>query len=235
MSTPSPPLPLVVAVTGASGSIYTIRLLQVLLAAGRTVHLTLSKSATVVLERELGLIVHPQDFQINQLLPAAADLAKDHPLRLWCPDYAGPSETTANQPSPATGRLIYHHYQDFRAGIASGSFLTEGMVICPCSMGTLSSISGGHSENLIHRAADVHLKERRKLIVVPRETPISSIQLDNMRRLSEAGGVVMPAMPGYYHAPRRIQDLVDFVVGRICDHLGVAHHLFERWGSEPHA
>jgi 4-hydroxy-3-polyprenylbenzoate decarboxylase len=128
-------------------------------------------------------------------------------------------------------RLKYHRFDDFSAGIASGSFLTRGMVICPCSMGTLASLAGGHSENLIQRAADVHLKEHRKLIVVPRETPISSIQLDNMRRLAEAGVVVLPAMPGYYHGAQTIPDLVDFVVARIADQLGVEHRLMKRWGT----
>ena len=99
-------------------------------------------------------------------------------------------------------------------------------------MGTLASIAGGHSENLIHRAADVHLKERRKLIVVPRETPLSSIQLENMKRLVDAGAAGLPAMPGFYHTPRSIQDLVDFVVARICDHLGIEHKLFKRWGED---
>ncbi len=129
------------------------------------------------------------------------------------------------------GRIIYHHFRDFTAGIASGSFLTDGMVVCPCSMGTLASIAGGHSENLIHRAADVHLKERRPLIVVPRETPLGQIQLQNMLRLAEAGAIVLPAMPGFYHNPVTIHDLIDFVVGRICDHLRIEHTLFTRWGE----
>src|SRR5439155_11771605 len=130
------------------------------------------------------------------------------------------------------GELIYHHYQDFSAGIASGSCLTAGMVVCPCSMGTLASIANGLSTNLIHRAADVHLKERRKLILVPRETPLGSIQLENMKRLADAGAIILPAMPGFYHGPTTIQDLVDFVVGRICDQLGVPNKLFKRWGEK---
>jgi 4-hydroxy-3-polyprenylbenzoate decarboxylase len=129
-------------------------------------------------------------------------------------------------------RLTYHRYDDFSAGIASGSFLTRGMVICPCSMGTVASVAGGHSENLIQRAADVHLKERRRLIVVPRETPISSIQLENLRKLSEAGATVLPAMPGFYHGARTIPDLIDFVVARIADQLGVEHSLMRRWGAD---
>ncbi|NOX56962.1 MAG: UbiX family flavin prenyltransferase, partial [Planctomycetes bacterium] len=127
---------------------------------------------------------------------------------------------------------VYHHYQDYRAGLASGSFLTGGMVICPCSLGTLSNIAHGTSTNLIHRAAEVHLKERRRLILVPRETPLSGIQLDNMKRLADAGAVILPAMPGFYHQPQSVLDLVDFIVARICDQLGVEHTLVRRWGAE---
>ena len=108
--------------------------------------------------------------------------------------------------------------------------MTSGMVICPCSMGTLAAIASGQSSNLIHRAADVHLKERRKLIVVPRETPLGVIQLENMTRLAHAGGVILPAMPGFYHAPTSMADLVDFVVARICDQLGGRQSLLARWG-----
>ncbi len=129
-----------------------------------------------------------------------------------------------------SGTLTYHHYKDFSSGIASGSFLTDGMVICPCSMGTLGSLASGQSANLIHRAANVHLKERRKLILVPRETPLSGIQLENMKRLADAGAVILPAMPGFYHDPATIHDLVDFVVGRICDQLGIEQDLMKRWG-----
>jgi 4-hydroxy-3-polyprenylbenzoate decarboxylase len=223
--------PLVVAITGASGSVYAVRLLEVLLAAGHTVHLTISKSAALVLSRELGIHVDLYRFQVNQLLPDISELASDSALSALMPDRSSFSDLNSVLTEPKPGQIIYHHYEDFGAGIASGSFLTSGMVICPCSMGTLASIAGGHSENLIHRAADVHLKERRKLIVVPRETPLSSIQLENMKRLADAGVTVMPAMPGFYHTPRTIQDLIDFVVGRICDHLGVEHKLFKRWGD----
>jgi 4-hydroxy-3-polyprenylbenzoate decarboxylase len=107
------------------------------------------------------------------------------------------------------------------------------MAICPCSGGTLAAIAHGTSENLICRAADVHLKERRKLVLVPRETPLSVIQLDNMKRCAEAGAVVLPAMPGFYHGVQRVADLVDFVVARVCDQLGVPQDLMQRWGSEP--
>ena len=116
--------------------------------------------------------------------------------------------------------------------MASGSALTDGMVVCPCSGGTLSAIATAASGNLIQRAADVHLKERRKLILVPRETPLSIIQLENMRRVSEAGAVVLPAMPGFYHGAASIAELIDFVVARICDQLGVEHDLMRRWGQK---
>jgi flavin prenyltransferase len=222
---------LVVAMTGASGSIYAVRLLEVLLVTGHTVHLTISKSAALVLDKELGLNVDLRKFSPQQLLPPVSELEKDPALQKLS---GGPaSDISSIFSDTATGGIVYHHCEDFMAGIASGSFLTGGMVICPCSMGTLASIAGGHSENLIQRAADVHLKERRKLILVPRETPLSSIQLDNMKRLADAGAVIMPAMPGFYHTPRTIQDLIDFVVGRICDHLGVEHNLFKRWGDQP--
>ena len=223
---------LVVAMTGASGAIYAIRLLEVLLVAGHTVHLTISRSAAIVLDRELGINVDLRDFKLSHLLPDESELADDSALQTLIPDRSALAAISSVFGDTTKGSIVYHHYEDFGAGIASGSFLTSGMVICPCSMGTLASIAGGHSENLIHRSADVHLQERRKLIVVPRETPLSSIQLDNMKRLAEAGATVMPAMPGFYHIPRSIQDLVDFVVGRICDHLGIEHKLFKRWGDE---
>lgn len=199
---------LVVAVTGASGAAYGVRLIEVLLRAGRTVHLTVSPAATEVFAAELGLAVQldADRFDALALLGAAA---KELDLT----------------------RLRYHHFRDFRAGIASGSFLTGGMAVCPCSMGTLAAIAHGTSDNLIHRAADVHLKERRKLVLVPRETPLGVVQLRNMLAVAEAGAVVLPAMPGFYTRPQRVQDLVDFVVGRVCDQFGVEHRLFERWGD----
>ena len=203
------PLDLVVAITGASGAVYATRLLQVLVNAGRRVHVTVSKSAAQVFQHEIGLTLDLENCDLNKLLTYHEPISD----------------------SPPRGSLVYHHYQDFRAGIASGSFLTAGMVVCPCSMGTLASIANGLSTNLIHRAADVHLKERRKLILVPRETPLGSIQLENMKRLADVGAIILPAMPGFYHGPTTIQDLVDFVVGRICDQLGVPHELFKRWGE----
>lgn len=219
----SKPRDLVVALTGASGAIYAVRLLNLLLDAGRTVHVTISTAATIVLDRELGLKVDLKHFEETQLLPNLESLPADNLLR----DF----KSLRNAASPPRGTLHYHHHSDFMAGIASGSFRTGGMVICPCSMGTLASIASGQSSNLIQRAADVHLKERRKLILVPRETPLGTIQLENMKRLADAGAVVMPAMPGFYHQPRSIHDLIDFVVARILDHLRVEHQLFKRWGA----
>jgi 4-hydroxy-3-polyprenylbenzoate decarboxylase len=200
---------LVVAITGASGSAYAVRLVEVLLRAGRTVHLTLSPSAAEVFATELGRTL-------------ALDLAQFDPVALLGPAASGLE----------FAGLLYHHYRDFRAGIASGSFLTAGMVVCPCSMGTLAAIAHGTSENLIHRAADVHLKERRKLVLVPRETPLGLVQLRNMVAVAEAGAVVLPASPAFYTRPRRLEDVVDFVVGRVCDQLGVGHRLMERWGQD---
>ena len=197
---------LVLAMTGASGSAYGVRLLEVLLRSGRTVHLTISPAAVQVMERELDRAPHLDAFEPAMLLGPVAE-------RLDC------------------SRLHYHRFNDFSAGIASGSFLTAGMVVCPCSMGTVAAIACGTSGNLIQRAADVHLKERRKLIVVPRETPLGLIQLRNLTTLAEAGAIVLPAMPAYYTKPKSVQDMVDFVVGRICDQLGVEHRLLERWGE----
>jgi 4-hydroxy-3-polyprenylbenzoate decarboxylase len=199
---------LVVAFTGASGSPYGVRLVEVLLRAGRAVHLTISPAAVEVLETEVGRTV--------RLEPDAFD-----PAVLLGPDAR----------SLDLSQLHYHHFRDFRAGIASGSFLTAGMVICPCSMGTLAAIAHGVSENLIHRAADVHLKERRKLVLVPRETPLGLIGLRNMVAVTEAGAVVLAAMPAFYTRPQSIADMVDFVVGRVCDQFGVAHGLSRRWSE----
>lgn len=225
---------LVVAITGASGSIYAVRLLEVLLASGCNVHLTISPAAVQVFERELGLSIDLKNFDPSQIMPPSIDMKHDSKLA----SLRGPSDDQYAMSSVFSdseirrGHASYYHYTDFSAGIASGSFLTTGMVICPCSMGTLGNLANGISANLIHRAADVHLKERRKLIIVPRETPLSSIQLGNMKTLVDAGAVMLPAMPGFYHNPLSIPDLVDFVVGRICDQLGIEHHLIHRWGQE---
>lgn len=222
----------VVAMTGASGAIYAVRLLETLVAAGENVHLTISPAATHVLREELGLSVDLQNFELSQLLGGTEQTTDSTGATLLRTSSSHGSSIFTDS-SIVRGHIQYHHFQDFSAGIASGSFRTRGMIICPCSMGTLASIANGLSMNLIHRAADVHLKERRKLIVVPRETPLGSIQLENMKKLSDAGAVVLPAMPGFYHNPMTIHDLVDFVVARICDQLGVNVDLSRRWGTAP--
>jgi 4-hydroxy-3-polyprenylbenzoate decarboxylase len=225
---------LVLAMTGASGSIYAVRLLEVLLAAGRRVHLTFSPAAAEVCEHELGLKLDVEKFDPQVLLKPDEHVDPQGPWKHLHPaPVRSPHESSVFSDSEIfTGQIVYHHYRDFRAGIASGSFLTEGMVVCPCSGGTLSSIATGQSQNLIHRAADVHLKERRKLVIVPRETPLSGIALANMKTLSDQGAVILPASPGFYHHPKSMHDLVDFVVARICDQLGVKHALMQRWGGE---
>jgi 4-hydroxy-3-polyprenylbenzoate decarboxylase len=203
--------PLVLTMTGASGAVYGLRLLEVLLATGRTVYLSISPSGQAVLDTELGLKVDLDNFSAASLLEKSrlgTDVATRH-----------------------IAKIRYCHFQDLISPIASGSFLTGGMVVCPCSGSTLAAISHSLGSNLIHRAAEVHLKERRKLILVPRETPLSLPQIDNMRKATEAGAVVLPASPGFYYGPKSIDDLVDFVVGRICDQLGVEHHLTKRWGN----
>ena len=224
---------IVLAVTGASGSIYAVRLLEVLIAAGTKVHLCISPAAVDVFRQELGLAIDLDEFELSQLLPGGQDFSQDSKL---APLVSRPESSTVfssvlTEGEARQGSVSYWHFQDFSAGIASGSFRTGGMVICPCSMGTLAALANGQSSNLIHRAADVHLKEHRKLIVVPRETPLGSIQLENMKRLSDAGGVILPAMPGFYHNPVTIHDLIDFVVGRICDQLGIEIDLTRRWGE----
>jgi len=210
--------PLILAITGASGAVYAVRLLDVLLASGREVHLVISPSGNAVLKQELGALVDLERFD-----PAPLFSAMEHPLLQGAKP---PRERLAH-----TGKLLYHRHDDFMAPPASGSFLTGGMVVCPCSGSTLSGIAHASSMNLIQRAADVHLKERRRLILVPRETPLSVIQIDNLRKAAEAGAVVLPAMPGWYHGVSSIRDLVDFVVARILDQLAVPHTLMKRWGS----
>ena len=203
MSNLSTELPLAVAITGASGIVYGQRLIEVLLGANVDVHLTISDSAKIVAKHELDLDIDLADFKITQLLP----------------QYTGDRDVT------------YHHYKDFMTPIASGSFKTRGMVICPCSGGTLSGIAAAASRNLIQRAADVHLKERRPLILVPRETPLSLIQINNLKIACEAGATILPASPGFYQSTKTVQDLVDFVVNRIVDHVGVDVDLVKRWGE----
>ena len=209
MSASQPPAqsPLVLGITGASGAPYAVRLLEVLLEAGRDVHLSISPSGQAVIGEELGLRIDLDRFEPETLLGKASPAIKK------------------------LNHLTSYHHKNLMAPIASGSFLTAGMVICPCSGSTLSAVAHSMGENLIHRAAEVHLKERRKLVVVPRETPLSLPQLKNMQAIHEAGAVVLPASPGFYHGATTVADLVDFVVARICDQLGVANTLMRRWGE----
>ena len=218
---------LVVGITGASGAIYAMRLLQLLVGCEETIHLTISPAGKTVLAEEMHIEVDLEQFDVNQL-------RLDHDLVSLLT--GSPADKTRmaqldTMGSAAVQYLRYHNYRDFMSPLASGSFLTRGMVICPCSGSTVSAIATGASNNLIHRAADVHLKERRPLVLVPRETPLSMVHLDNMRRAAEVGATVLPAMPGWYHGVKTIHDLVDFVVARILDQLGLRHVLMKRWGE----
>jgi 4-hydroxy-3-polyprenylbenzoate decarboxylase len=192
-------LPLVVAITGASGAPYAVRLLQALCAAGQPTWLIVSDHGLRLLQTEVGID------SVERLRAKIGDAAWDANIRTF-------------------------DDRDRGALPASGSVRTKGMVICPCSMGTVAAIAMGTSRSLVERAADVVLKERRRLVVVPRETPYSDIHLENMLRLTRAGAVVLPASPGFYHRPTRVEELVDFVVGRILDHVDVPHTL-PRWSD----
>lgn len=194
-------LPVVLAITGASGAPYAVRLLEAIVDANRPVMLIVSAHGWRLLETEVGIGAQPQ---LREAVGAAA-------WDRWVTEYDN---------------------ADRGAAPASGSSLTAGMVVCPCSMGTLSAISIGASRSLIERAADVTLKERRRLVLVPRETPLSAIHLQNMLRLSRAGAVVLPAAPGFYHRPAGIPDLIDFVVARVLDQLSIPHEIGARWRGE---
>lgn len=195
--------PLVVAVTGASGTCYGLRLVQVLARQDVPVELILSRNARLVAKQEL-------------------DLALPH-------EPAAVASALADHLDVAPSSLRVHPEGNIAATIASGSYRVRGMAIVPCSMGTAGGIAQGISRNLIERAADVCLKERTPLVIVPRETPLSPIHLRNLLTLSEAGAVILPAMPGFYHRPQGIDDLVDHLVGKILDQVGIEHDLFPRW------
>ena len=195
---------MVVAWSGASGIGYGLRLVEVLLAAGVRVELVYSAVTQVVARQELDLA-----------LPSAPEAAA----------------TLLRERFGVGDALRVYGREAWFAPIASGSNAADAMVVCPCSMGTLASIAQGLAKNLIDRAADVMLKERRPLVLVPRETPLSAIHLENMLRLARAGASVLPANPGFYHRPQRVEDLIDFVVMRICDQIGVATDLLPRWGE----
>jgi 4-hydroxy-3-polyprenylbenzoate decarboxylase len=195
--------PIVVAITGASGAPYAVRLLESLVRAEQRVWLTISSHGWRLLQMESGV------GSLAELQERAGGRDFDDFVTLY-------------------------DSEDRGASPASGSARTRGMIICPCSMGTLAAVAAGTSRSLVERAADVTLKERRALIMVIRETPLSAIHLENMLRLTRAGAVVLPAAPGFYNSPRGIPDLVDFIVARVLDHVDVEHSLSRRWGAEPH-
>lgn len=188
----------IVGITGASGSVYGIKVIRGLLEKGHEVHLVVTDNGKKVMAYETGL---------------------------------GERELL-EELSPWKENLIIHDNQDLFAPIASGSYKTEGMVIVPCSMASLGEIAQGFSKTLLGRAADVCLKEKRKLVLVPRETPLNSIHLKNMLALSEAGAVILPAMPAFYNKPETLDDMVDFIAGRILNSLGVENTLYKEWKSD---
>jgi 4-hydroxy-3-polyprenylbenzoate decarboxylase len=223
---------IVVAITGASGVTYAIRLLEVLLAASCDIHLIISPAARAVFKQELDLIVDVDNFNTAMLMLDSGESVRDSKLQLMRSqeDISSDSSNVLGVGTGEPGSIRFHHHADYLAPLASGSFPTDGMVVCPCSCNTLSAIAHGATANLIHRAAEIHLKDRRKLILVTRETPLSLVQIDNMRRATESGAIILPASPAFYHGVQQIGDLVDFVVSRICDQLGIANKLIERWG-----
>ncbi len=194
------------ALTGASGLPYGLRLLECLLAAGCGVQLLYSQAAQIVARQEM-------DFDLPSR-PADARAA-----------------LISRFPAVDRDKLQVFGREEWFAPVASGSNPPDAMVICPCSMGTLAAIAQGLSDNLIERAADVVLKEGRKLVLVPRETPFSTIHLENMLRLARAGAIILPPNPGFYQHPQSVADIVDFVVARILDQIGVKHQLMQRWGE----
>jgi flavin prenyltransferase len=189
-------------VTGASGAPYAERLLRALAAAGCEIGLTASRSGVEVLATEL-----------------YGDPATPH------------EEVLERFVGDASGQVTVYADSDFRSPYASGSAQVDGYVICPCSMATIGTLASGAMQNLIHRAASVAIKERRKLVLVPRETPLSSIHLRGLTTLNDAGAVILFAAPGFYHGPESIDDLVDFVVARCLDQLGIEHTISKRWGQ----
>jgi flavin prenyltransferase len=193
--------PWIVGLTGASGAIYGVKLTRALLESGRDVHLVVTDAGWRVLKDEMGWDAADRIAQLDK--------------------YFG----------GLPGNLRYHSVKDIGASIASGSFRTAGMVIVPCSMGTLSAISRGASDNLLERAADVILKEGRPLLLVPRETPLHAIHLENMLILARMGVKIVPAMPGFYHMPVTLEESIDFMVGKVLDLMDIEHDLYRRWGE----
>lgn len=197
--------PVILALTGASGVQYALRLLECLLNADVPVYLMVSKAAQIVLSMETELKVPAKSSEMERFFTTLYK-AKESQVKVFS-------------------------QEQWTAPIASGSHKAMSMVVCPCTTGTLAAIANGNSDNLLERAADVMLKEKRQLIMVVRETPFSQIHLENMLRLSQAGATIMPANPGFYHNPESLDDIIDFMVSRILDHLKVEHNLQERWGE----
>lgn len=193
------------AITGASGAVYGLRLLECLLQAGEQVYLMVSSPARVVLATETDLDVPGRASEMQAFFSARYQAA--------------------------AGQLQVFGREQWLAPVASGSSVPRAMVVCPCSMSTLAAIATGASNSLIERAADVVLKERHPLLLVPREMPLSAIHLEHMLKLARLGVTILPAAPGFYHHPQQVGDLVDFVVARILDHLAVPHALQKRWGE----
>jgi len=203
-SSPSPSRPLILGITGASGLIYAVRALKFLLAADYAIDLVASKSVYMFWQAEQNTRMPPESVQQEQFWRQQAGV-------------------------DSAGKLTCHPWSDVGATIASGSFRTVGMLIIPCSMSTVAKLAGGLSSDLLERAADVQLKEGRKLVVVPRETPFSLIHLRNLTALAEAGARIVPAIPAWYHNPQTIEDLVDFVVARALDQLDSDCVPINRW------
>jgi 4-hydroxy-3-polyprenylbenzoate decarboxylase len=203
---PNPLNSVTLALSGASGMAYGLRLLECLIAADLDVNLLVSQAAHLVAKQELGVALPARASELERQLTDGLD-AHDGQLRVYGRD-------------------------DWNAPVASGSNPADAMVVCPCSMGTLAAIAHGMSDNLLERAADVTLKEQKKLILVPRETPFSTLHLENMLTLSRMNAVILPANPGFYHHPHSVEALVDFVVARILDQLGIQHALMARWGED---
>ena len=193
------------ALTGASGMPYALRLLEYLLKSGNKVYLLYSQVAPIVAKQEMDLTLPSRSRDMEAFLKERFQ------------DF--------------TGSLQVFGREEWFAPVASGSNPADAMVVCPCTMGTLAAIAQGLSDNLIERAADVMLKENRKLILVPRETPFSAIHLENMLKLARMGCIILPANPGFYHHPQTVQDMVDFVVARILDQLAIPNDLMPRWGE----
>jgi 4-hydroxy-3-polyprenylbenzoate decarboxylase len=198
----------VVAITGASGSIYGLNLCRELLRAGIGVSLLITRTGFAVLKEECCLDWSGSVAEVDGKV-------RDHFAAMGVKN----------------GTITYFGEDDFFAPMASGSAAPDTMVVAPCSMGTLARIACGNSGNLLERTADVMLKENRPLLLVPRETPLNAIHLENMLKLSRLGVRMVPAMPAFYHTPRSVDDLVNFVVGKVLDQLGVEHELFKRWGE----